>query len=301
METLNDDDGFDSGRLPKSAQPPATGPKPIGKRTRPNGEEYHPRHIGHLEDLALLRDAWIRGRHVLIGGPPGSGKTACAQAAFASHDGPGLYMIAGNGNTEVEDLVGGWQPDPSVAGGYSWRPGPLTKSIIDGKPLLIDEIALIPPEVLAVLYEPMDGRGVFRVPTRPDWAPLPIAPGWFVVATYNPDVPGAQMSDALRDRFSLHVEVTTDWSMARDLGVPSTFVKLAQNLDERRQHGEVSWQIELRTLLDARDIAKDYGDAFAVNNLLAKVPPEHRDVVQELARTLWPKAKPAASGGRFGA
>lgn len=46
-------------------------------------------------------------------------------------------------------------------------PGPLMRSVLANVPLLVDEIALIDPRVLTVLYPLMGGRGELHVPMNP--------------------------------------------------------------------------------------------------------------------------------------
>ena len=41
---------------------------------------------------------------------------------------------------------------------------------------------------------------------------------------HNPGVHGAILTEALASRFDVHIEVTTDWDLARHLGVPAAAV-----------------------------------------------------------------------------
>jgi nitric oxide reductase NorQ protein len=303
MAHLDEDDFWSGKQSPSAAlgRPVQGRLAPLGERIRPNGSVYKPRQIGPHEDLALLNAARDAGQHVLLYGPPGCGKTASIEAAFAEPAGPGLYTLLGTSDTTVEDFVGTYVPDPRDRRAFPWLPGPLTLSVMTGVPLLIDEIALIDPRTLSVLYEVMDGRGVLRIPSKPDLAPIPVKDGWFVAATYNPDVPGAQLSDALRDRFTHHFEVGTDWELARELGVPEDLVNIAEHLDTRRRNKEFTWTPQLRTLLDARDLAATYDKLYAVNNMLAKAPAHDRDLLLQVMKTTFPKAAVACVGGRYGA
>lgn len=83
-------------------------PKDLEPITRPNGDEYFPRHLAPtgMTDIQVLRKAREAETPVLLGGYPGCGKTAMIEAAF----GEDLYTVEGNGELEVTDLVGSWKP-----------------------------------------------------------------------------------------------------------------------------------------------------------------------------------------------
>ena len=88
--------------------------------------------------------------------------------------------------------------------------------------------------------------------------------------------------------------MTTDWSLARKLGAPSTIVTAAQNLSKKQQAGEVSWSPQMRELLGFRDIAKSFGTKFAVANLLAAAPELDRPVVADVfTRVFGEECRPA--------
>ena len=112
---------------------------------RPNGEKYFTRKWGEHSDVEVLRKARQDSFYALLYGAPGCGKTAMVEASF----GDSLYTILGSGDTEVSDLVGGYVQTP--AGGFEWVDGPLVRAAEEGKVLLIDEIGLIDPKVLAIV------------------------------------------------------------------------------------------------------------------------------------------------------
>ncbi|WP_329431328.1 MoxR family ATPase (plasmid) [Streptosporangium sp. NBC_01495] len=285
--------------FPATPRRSPTALKAVGQRKRPNGELYKPRQVDNHEDLALLEAARKNGEHVVLVGPPGTGKTAVIEAAFAPPHGPGFETIIGTADTTEMDLVGTFIQDPSTSA-FVWVPGPLQRSVERGVPLLVDEIALIDSRVLSVLYALMDGRGVLHIPANPKLAPIPVATGWMVAAAYNPDVPGANVSDALTDRFTHHIEVGTDWNLAIELGVPADIVKIAKNLDQRRIKGEISSSPQLRALLAFRDLSARYGERYAAANLAARAPRHDRDTIVEALQTRFHDIAAARLGGRYG-
>jgi hypothetical protein len=261
------------------------------KVARPNGELYYTRQWGEHKDVAVLRTGREHSMYALIYGEPGCGKTALIEAAFATEDG-GLHTILGSGDTEVADLVGGFVQTPG--GNYVWEDGPLVKAAEAGEVLLVDEIGLIDTKVLAVMYGLMDGRREYNVTANPDRGVVKAKDGFYVVAATNPNAPGVRLSEALISRFSLQAEMTTDWGLARKLGVSTQMVTVAQNLAKKRATNEVSWGPQMRELLAFRDLERVFGTKFAVSNLLAAAPEMDRPIVADvLARVIGETCLPA--------
>lgn len=267
--------------------------------TRPNGEKYHARTWGDHQDVMVLRKAreatkraYVAGTgsamFTLLYGSPGCGKTALVEAAY----GEDCYTLLGTGDTEVADLVGGYIQTPG--GGFVWQDGDLIKAAEEGKVYFIDEIGLIDPKVLSVLYGLMDGRREITVTANPERGTVKAHEDFYVVAATNPNAPGVRLSEALLSRFTTQVEMTTDWTLARKLGVPTTLVTAAQNLNKKRDSGECSWAPQFRELLAFRDIAEEFGTKFAIANLLAAAPEMDRPIVSDvMTRAYGDEAKPA--------
>lgn len=261
------------------------------KYPRPNGEDYYSRAWGEHNDVKVLRQARETNMYTLLYGAPGCGKTALVEAAFCDETG-GLQTVLGSGDTEVADLVGGYVQTPS--GGFLWEDGPLIKAAESGGVLLIDEIGLIDPKVLSIVYGLMDGRREYTVTANPERGTVKAKEGFYVIAATNPNAPGVRLSEALLSRFTIHVEMTTDWSLARKLGCPTPIVTAAQNLSKKQLSSEVSWAPQMRELLAFRDLAKTFGSKFAIANLLAAAPEIDRPIVADVfTRVFGEECRPA--------
>jgi hypothetical protein len=122
----------------------------------------------------------------------------------------------------------------------------------------------------------MDGQRKVKIPANPDRGEIVAKEGFFVVAASNPDAPGSRASEALLSRFRIHIEVGTDYALARKLGVDTNIVTIASNADRKRKNGQMLWAPQLRELLAFRDNAELLGFDFAVANLMQTCPVDER-------------------------
>jgi nitric oxide reductase NorQ protein len=249
-------------------QPAWDGRSPL---PRLNGAHYHPRTLADTSDVAALRTLRAEGVSALLYGPPGTGKTSLVEAAF-----PDAITVCGDGDTQVSDLIGSYTQRPD--GGYEFVYGPLVTAMREGQVLFLDDATLIPPTVLAALYPGMDGRRQITVKEHKGET-ITAAAGFYVIAGHNPHVHGAILSDALSSRFSVQIEVSSDYDLARTLKIDSTAVRVAKNLATRKAKGEIGWAPQLRELLAFHKIQTILGKDAAWSNLLGIAPPEDRDTV----------------------
>jgi MoxR-like ATPase len=266
---------------------PVPAPLPVrsatGKRVgfpRPNGETYWAREVpGAAHDVDLVRQC--RGAtiaenlYLLAFGLPGVGKSALFEAAF-----PDLITVTCNRDTDMDALLGTWVQLPD--GTYEWAYGPVALAAMEGRPVLLDEVAVAPAQVLTDLYESMDGRGTLRIKSNPKLPVIRIADGFWMGGGCNPDAPGADMSDALLSRFDVHLECTTDYDLAEEVGVPRKFVKAARNLAEKRAADRTTYAHQMRELLAAKRIAERLDTAAAVANFISVAPAANRPVVADV-------------------
>jgi nitric oxide reductase NorQ protein len=244
---------------------------------RPNGELYWVRKMGPHDDVEVLREARRHKMPVLLFSGPGTGKTAMFEAAFAED---GFYYVPGTGDTEVSDFVGTYVPLPG--GGFQWIDGPLPLAMEEGKPLLVDEVALIDARVMAVVYSVMDGRGELKITANPERSTVVAEDGFIVFGACNPRAPGARMSEALLSRFLLHVEVGIDYALMRRMGVPSTFVTVAQNIKKKYDSNEVGWFPAVREMLGFMKLSTTFGEDIALSNVIAQAPEMDRPQITDI-------------------
>ena len=117
----------------------------------------------------------------------------------------------------------------------------------------------------------------------------------------------APLDEALTSRFSVSIDVSTDYDAARAIGVPGPFVTIAENLtlkdtDDRAVGGEGVWAPQMRELLAVRaPIDAGLGEQFAAASMIGKCDrPENDAVVADVTkRTLGYTVTPLALGGQI--
>lgn len=255
---------------------------------RPNGQRYLPRYLYNHTDAAALRNARENSMWVLLRGEPGSGKTALADSTF-----PDLIDVSCDGDTTAATLFGTWKSTPN--GAWEWVDGPVTTAVREGRALLLDEIDRLPYELFSALHSLLDGRGTLRLGDNPTEPVLHAAPGFYVVATANPNSRDSRpLPQPILSRFPIKINVGTDYDAAGQLGVPRRFVTFAKNLAEKNRKsledgGPGVWAPQMRELLDAkRCIDAGFGEDMAIGCLIESCPvPEDVDLLRQEAKSLF--------------
>ena len=123
----------------------------------------------------------------------------------------------------------------------------------------------------------MDGRGVITI-ARHRNETVEAVDGFYIVAGHNPGVHGAILTEALASRFDVHIEVTTDWDLARHLGVPAAAVTRRRRPQPRtgRRHGSAGRR-SCASCSASPASAKPSACAAAVANLAGRAPEADRD------------------------
>ncbi|TET29330.1 MAG: MoxR family ATPase [Candidatus Heimdallarchaeota archaeon] len=157
--------------------------------------------IGRASELMKALAAKAAGRHILLEGPVGVGKTEIAHA-LAAYLNTEFVRFDGDERYHPDKLVGHFDPPVVLEKGYSFDSfvsGPLIRAMKEGAILFANEINRCPESTQNVLLSAMD-EGHIVIPKLGE---VNAKPGFFIIATQNPVefIATTPLGEAIKDRF----------------------------------------------------------------------------------------------------
>jgi len=157
--------------------------------------------IGRDNELKYLIISKLTGKHVLIEGPVGVGKTTLG-AALAKFFDQSFIRVDGDERYTETKMVGFFDPPIVLKKGWNWEsfiPGPLVQAMKSGGILFLNEVNRLPEGTQNALLPALD-EGIVEIPKL---GTLKAKEGFMVIATQNPEeyVGTTVLSEALKDRF----------------------------------------------------------------------------------------------------
>ena len=236
--------------------------------------------VGRRRELEAVVAALGADRHLLLEGPPGTGKSTVLRAV-AQESGVGFEFVEGNAELTPARLVGHFDPARVLTDGYDpevFVDGPLVAAMREGSLLYVEEINRIPEETLNVLITVMSERELHV----PRLGRITAASGFRLVAAMNPfDAIGtARISSAVYDRVC---RLAVDYQDAGDeaeivhSALPDAVInddwlaRVVEVVRLSRTHPDVRIGSSVRGAIDTAAVARTLGE-------LRGLPPHHRAV-----------------------
>lgn len=222
--------------------------------------------IERAAEAELLEAALLSGAHVLLEGPPGTGKSTLLRRVASGRRIP-FVMVEGNAELTPSRLIGHFDPALVLSKGYVpeiFEDGPLLEALRSGGLLYVEELNRIPEETLNVLLTAMSELEI----TVPRLGRVAAAPGFALVAAMNPfDAVGtARVSGALYDR-TCRISMDYQSSEAEQAIVglrtsdldPAWRAKVVALVRSTRDHDDIRFGSSVRGAIDVARLSVELG------------------------------------------
>jgi magnesium chelatase subunit D len=276
--------------------------------------------VGLRREREVLTVALMTGRHVVIEGPPGTGKSTLLRS-IARDTGQEVVFVEGNAELTPARLVGQFDPSQVLAEGYkpdNFVDGPLLTAMRGGGLLYLEELNRVPEETLNVLITVLT-EGEIAVPRL---GTVHAGKDFRLIAAMNPfDAVGtARVSQAIADRMCRVVLGYQDEDGERVItgsvsGLTGQWVNLSVALTRAtREHRDVRMGSSVRGAIDlalvltglaelrgetqpGRETARDaaYAALSGRIRITDGVDRTAESVIDELLEELWPADVPEPS------
>jgi MoxR-like ATPase len=222
--------------------------------------------LDEAQALVLAVTGQMTGKQVVVCGTPSSADTveklhAAGAQLTPFFDNAAAYVVACGSAMDKF---------------FEWENGPAVIAAEQDKVLFIDDFTKIMPVVLTKLFPLMDDRRMIRLEQKVGGTEVKAGPNFIVVGAHNPGAPQAVLEEAMAARFGLHAHVSSDFRLARKLGVDPRVVSVAERMRNDHEAKLVKWAPQMRELLAFQKVADEFGAEFAARNMIASAPENER-------------------------
>jgi len=240
--------------------------------------------VGRQREIELVVAALVAGRHMLLEGPPGTGKSTLLRAVAQSMS-VGFSFVEGNAELTPARLIGHFDPARVLTDGYApdvFVDGPLVTALREGSLLYVEEINRIPEETLNVLITVMS-EGEISVPRL---GKVVGTDGFRLVAAMNPfDAVGtARISSAVYDRVcrvAMTYQSSQDECAIVDRNLKSNkagvqpdaawVTKVVEVVRRTRNHPDLRVGSSVRGAIDTALVASSLAEVRSSKNISASI------------------------------
>ena len=255
-------------------------------------------HSDDSQDISKIMSGINKNKHILLRGPTGCGKTATIRYLATKTNNPYRRMQL-NGSTNIDNFVGRYI---LTSNGTEWRDGVLVEAMKKGQWLVLDELNMALPEIIAVLNAVMDDDGQLLVDDHENETILK-HPNFRLFACINPTeeyVGTKELNRALIDRFGMVLEfnypraeiekkiIIQHTKLDPQFGkvdgrksIVDRMIELSQIIREKYQKQELIFNCSTRQLIQWGDLVYELGVKSAAQvTLLAKAEKEERGKIR---------------------
>src|SRR6266849_4349765 len=198
--------------------------------------------VGRQRELELVRAALASGAHILLEGPPGTGKSTLLRQVAASRHAE-FVLVEGSADLTPARLIGAFDPALALEQGYraeNVSDGPLVRAMREGGLLYVEELNRVPEETINVLLTVMS-EGEINVPRL---GRVPADESFQLAAEHPKQALGTEAVDLARATRE-HPDLRSGASVGGD----TDYARLVPELAEIRAVPADDWQAGLDAAL----------------------------------------------------
>lgn len=253
--------------------------------------KYIHRKIQGIKDFEVFKKAHEKGRNILLKGPTGSAKTMGA-TTYSLENNYEYVVIPCSQATEPGSLFGRYIPKEDDDT-FVWADGVITALVRKPgkKVLILDEINMADPRILASLYSLLDSNKTLHVIDHNEVIKVD---DLLVIATMNPGYRGTkELNKALANRFAYTIIWDYDNHVESTICPSPSFLGCVKSI---RENGDLDTPFSTNMILEFMESYKEFSFEFAINMTANKFDEEERsaianifnqkkvDIIRELSR-----------------